>query len=385
MPGRERLISQRAKGFDMPVRWPPLFLALLLVTALAGCAVRPGPEVLSEVPAPAAGAKLVTVYVVTTRERAAPGGNVFTTGRAAAPNYAAFTISIPPGHRPGEIEWPLGAPDPARSFAIVQQSVLDRQTFERRIAAHGDRTRVGVFVHGFNQNFQEALFRLAQMSADADIAGVPILFAWPSEASFRGYVADREAVTFSRDALTGLLATLAQRRRADGVALVGHSMGGWLAVEALRQLRLTGRHAVLDRLDVVLSAPDIDTDVFRAQMAVIGRLPRPMVVLVSPDDRALSAASRIAGARPRIGTLDVGDPRVQEAALKANVQIVDISTLPASDPFRHDRYVNLATLYPRLRDSGAAGLEPRRAGAFIFDPLGLILGRAAAAPAPARP
>ncbi len=39
---------------------------------------------------------------------------------------------------------------------------------------------------------------------------------------------------------------------------------------------LTGRSATLNRLAVVLAAPDIDVDVFRAQMNVIGPLTPPM-------------------------------------------------------------------------------------------------------------
>src|SRR5690606_12372497 len=134
------------------------------------CGTRPGPEVLAPVAATVPGARTVTVYVATTRERAAPGQNVFTTGRADRLNYAEFTISIPPGHKAGEIEWPGGTPDPATSFVTIGHAVLDEATFRRRVAARTGRPRdVGVFVHGYNTNFQEALFRLAQLSADSQL------------------------------------------------------------------------------------------------------------------------------------------------------------------------------------------------------------------------
>jgi esterase/lipase superfamily enzyme len=373
--GDDFTIGSRSPFHSKGPLHPAILLVLLLLTVLPGCATRPGPEVL--VPqATAPGARLVTVYVATTRQRERPDMNVFTVGRAPALNYAEFTISIPPGHQAGRIEWPRGGSDPATSFTTVRQTILDRRTFERRIASQGrSQARAGVFVHGFNQNFQEALFRLAQLAADTDIDGVPILFAWPSEARVTGYTADKDAVTYSRDGLAELLSTLAQRRRTGELALIAHSMGGWLAVEALRQLRLTGRNAALDRLDVILAAPDIDVDVFRAQMAVIGPLRRPMTILVSPDDRALSASSRIAGDRPRIGALNVTDPRIQEAATRTNVRFVDISTVPASDRFNHDRFVHIAALYPELASTapGGAGRNLQRAGAFIFDSVGRTL------------
>lgn len=46
-------------------------------------------------------------------------------------------------------------------------------------------------------------------------------------------------------------------------------MGAWLTVEALRQLRLARNDAAINRLNVILAAPDIDVDVFRSQMEVI--------------------------------------------------------------------------------------------------------------------
>jgi esterase/lipase superfamily enzyme len=319
---------------------------------------------------------MVTVYVATTRARQSPEINVFTNGHDRTLNYAAFRISIPPEHRAGNIEWPTSMPDPALSFATVQQEVLDKRTFEHLIAARGGlRTpqKATIFVHGFNTNFQEALFRLAQMATDSDVGGAPVLFAWPSEAKLTGYVADKDAVTASRDQLAEVLTMLARDSGGAEVTVIAHSMGAWLTVEALRQLRLAHNDAVIGRLRVVLAAPDIDVDVFRTQMAVIGPLSPPMTVLVSRDDIALSVSSFIAGARPRLGMIDVDNPRVHEAAMKAKLDIVDVSSVKAPDGFRHDRFASLAALYPRLAASEVDGAGLRRAGAFVFNAVGATI------------
>lgn len=357
---------------------PSKLAALMLVGVLAGCAARPGPEVLIPSLTSVPGEKIATIYVATTRAREIPERNIFTDGRARQVNYAEFKISIPPVHRPGRIEWPNGTPDPATSFTTVQQSPLDEMTFEQRIAHHErrqDRPEVVVFVHGFNTNFQEALFRFAQMTADAKIGGAAILFAWPSEAKVTGYVADRDAVLYSRDQLVGLLTMLAQKPGLGKITVVGHSMGAWLTVEALRQLRLTGKNDVVNRLHVILAAPDIDVDVFRADMRVIGPMSPPMTLLVSRDDIALAVSRRIAGNRQRLGALNVDDPRIEEAALRAKLQIVDISNLKATDSFNHDRFVTLAAFYPRLAAAEADGTNPdlRQAGAFVFNTVGATL------------
>jgi esterase/lipase superfamily enzyme len=349
---------------------------LLLATVVAACATRPGPELLSPTQqASTPGARIVTLYVATTRTRQSPDSNVFTNGHSRQLNYAAFGISIPPDHRTGNIEWPASTPDPAVSFATVRQEVLDKPRFEQLTAARsGPRTalKASVFVHGFNTNFQEALFRLAQMAVDADVGGAPILFAWPSEAKLTGYLADKDAVTASRDQLAQVLATLARDPAIEDVTVIAHSMGAWLTVEALRQLRLAHNDAVISRLRIVLAAPDIDVDVFRTQMAVIGPLSPPMTVLVSRDDIALSVSSLIARERPRLGTINVDDPRVQEAAVKAKLEIIDVSSLKAPDRLRHDRFASLAVLYPRLA-AEADGAGMRRAGAFVFNAVGATI------------
>jgi esterase/lipase superfamily enzyme len=134
-------------------------------------------------------------------------------------------------------------------------------------------------------------------------------------------------------------------------------------------------------MKVILAAPDIDIDVFRSQLEVIGPLSPPMTLLVSRDDKALDLSRRIADARQRVGTIDVDDPRVQDGALRAKVQIVDISNLSATDPFNHDRYVSLSTIYRRLADTASRdpGGDLTRAGAFVFNTVGRTLSAPLAA------
>lgn len=306
-------------------------------------------------------ARTVSIYVATTRARKEPGQNLFTNERSLGLNYARFDISIPPGHKPANIEWPHGTPDPARHFVTVSSQAMSDAEFRAATARAAGRDRTArtfdaaVFVHGYNQSFQEALFRMAQMMADADVSGVPVLFAWPSEAAISGYAADRDAVLFSRDGLSRTLRLLAGTSGIRRIAVLGHSMGAALVAESVRQLRLTGDRATVAKLQVVLAAPDIDVDVFRSQLEVIGPLQPPMTVLVSPGDRALLISRIVSSERERIGSLDVSDPRVREAALKAHVDIVDISELPATDQFNHDRYVQLAALYSRLQDDRRRG------------------------------
>ncbi len=342
-------------------------VSLLLALVLTGCGTRPSSQVLKTVGMHDNGGKIVSVYVATTRSPDEHGLG-FSDGKARETHYLKYQISIPPSHKTGEIEYPEGSHDPAKSFVVISRKELTRPVIlaelrQRRAA----QQEVGVFVHGFNYSFQESLFRLAQMSVDSQMEGVPILFSWPSRAAVSGYVADKEAATYSRDALAGLLSDLAGIRFAKTVVF-GHSMGAWLTAESLRQLHLTGKQDALDRLTVVLAAPDIDMDVFRKQMESIGRLPTPMTILVSSDDRALKVSGLLAG-DTRVGELDVNNPEVASAAKRLNISIVDISELPPSDGLNHDRYVALASVYGQLSANGQPDAV-RRAGAFVFSAVG---------------
>jgi esterase/lipase superfamily enzyme len=340
-----------------------------LAVILPGCATRPGPEVLTPV-AIAPGVKTMQVYVATTRERQSSSENVFTANRANALNFAKFVISVPPNHKPGEIEMPTNPSDPQTSFAVVDQAVMSEADFQKAVAPQkADRRKkqkAFVFVHGFNNNFQESLFRLAQLQADAKIDGIPILFSWPSQAQVAAYATDQNAARYSRDYLMTLLAMLARSPGVEDILVVGHSMGGMLTADALQQLRAEGKNQVIARLGrVVLAAPDISAQTFRAQVQTIGPLKPPLLVLVSKDDGALRISSFLSGGGvPRTGSLDVNNAVVQEAALKAKVQVVDISHLESHDSLKHDQFVSVAVLYSRMQQT-----MPNRtsAGTFVLN------------------
>jgi esterase/lipase superfamily enzyme len=123
---------------------------------------------------------------------------------------------------------------------------------------------------------------------------------------------------------------------------------------------------VLDRLTVLLAAPDIDADVFRTQTRVIGKMKHPITILVAGDDRALAVSKYISASTQRVGTLDVRDPKVQAAAVEAGVELIDISQIEATDSSHHSRFVDAKQLFPALT-ANAQKKSIGQAGAFVFD------------------
>jgi esterase/lipase superfamily enzyme len=345
------------------------FIILLLLTT-AGCAPRPGAQALAVVPRSETALMQVTINVASIRARDATTGS-YSDARASVLSYETFTISIPPTHKVTQIEWPKSTPDVQTSFVVTDRKILPNLSISNSHRAAGKRD-ILIFVHGYNYTFAESLFRLAQVAADGNLEEMPILFAWPSAASVLGYVADKDAVTYSRDDLVEVLVDVAADPAVGNITLFGHSMGGWLVTEALRQLRLSGQDKVISRLgNVVLAAPDIDLDVFHRQLQTIGTLTPPMTLLVSPDDRALRLSDWLAGSRGRVGTTDATDPRVQTLAAANGVRVIDISNVDALDPSNHNRFAALMKVLPRPTKSIFPSLA--HAGAFILEPIGATL------------
>jgi len=351
-------------------------LPLVMLLALTGCGDRPPADVLAprQVPdAAAPGAQRITAYAVTTRRRDPLRPYAFGSERAVEPHDASFTVSVPPAHVAGAIEWPDGPPDTQKHFVTVRQQILSRETLLQQLRSDDCGGSVGVFVHGYNHSFQEALFRLVQMSADAQVRECALLFSWPSSARAIDYMGDRDSADYSRQALADLMTDLVQEPRLEAVTIFAHSMGARLTMESLRQLRQSGEDNVLDRLEVILVAPDIDLDLFREQVEVVGSMKTPLAVLVAPDDQALRLSQRLSGNRPRLGTLRVGDPRVSAAAEAAGIQIIDIGDIPATR-LAHDRYVALARLH-QDRDGPHEQPQLGSTGTFVFDAIGRTLDR----------
>ncbi len=344
------------------------------VIIVSGCVSRPTTEVLQPVSLKNDPGKKIGILAVTNRDRTRKN-NAFGTGWAADVHYDRFVFSIPPDRTDTTINYPGKKPDPKSQFIVTNRETLSQgQLVQDAIMSAKSDGTVAVFVHGYNYSYQEALFRTAQMSADAVTISPPILFSWPSAASVTGYLADKDAALYSRTQLDSLLKALAKTPKIKRVVLFAHSMGGFLSMEVARQLKLEGRDDVLAKLQIVLAAPDIDVDVFKSQLHDIGRIPNPVTLLVSKSDNALSISSFVSGERPRIGLLDINDPLIQEAAKAERLTVIDISSLQSSDGLGHDRYASLAKFSGDLVKAEAQmRANGHNVGAFVFDAAGAAI------------
>jgi esterase/lipase superfamily enzyme len=341
---------------------------------LTACATRPETGFLNPVAETAAGATDHTLLVATTRERDVRPGTLYNGERGRPLGYAAVTVSIPQGHAAGEIEWPLNLPgNPKTDFVVRQAGYLEgEKEFIRTLNAQlakrprGSR-KVLLFIHGYNTMFAEGLYRFAQVVHDSESVAVPVLFTWASRGKLGAYVYDTNSATTARDDLEHTVRLLFASD-ADQVNILAHSMGNWVTVEALRQIKISGRPPPMAKLgSIFLADADIDMDVFKSQMRRFGKPGKPFYVVISRDDKALQVSDLIAGGTGRLGS----DQNVEElAALGATV--IDLSDLKATDPSNHSKFAQIADVAPQLTAVLARGVGAKPAPGRQMD--GGVLG-----------
>jgi esterase/lipase superfamily enzyme len=313
---------------------------------LVGCASRPVGN-LVEVSAVAPGTTTVDMLVATTRAPVVePAGVMFGGERTHGLRFADIAVSIPPdsARQIGEIQWPAHPPgDPAVNFVTRRAEILDlkeaKSDFDRRLAQSKTK-HVLVFVHGYNTRFEEAVYRFAQIVHDSGADVVPVLYTWPSRGQALSYFYDRESANYGRDGLEAVLQALVDDKGVRDIAILAHSLGNFVAVEALRQMAIRERGLPAKITDMMLASPDIDVDVFRRQIAEIEHDDKspPITLFVSQDDKALSLSRFIAGDEPRLGAVDPTASPYREILEKARVHVVDLTQVNADDRFNHEKF-----------------------------------------------
>lgn len=223
---------------------------------------------------------------------------------------------------------------------------------------HTDRKEVLVFVHGYNNEFDDAAIRMAQTWHFGGRLGVPIVFTWPAgSGGLKGYAYDRESGEFAVVHLKMLLWALANNPKVDRVHLISHSRGTDVASTALRELHGEIRGYQMGMIDVpwmgmrnaqaavegsfddvpptwqflkletlVLAAPDLDLDVFIQRFfgENVIRAAHRTVIYFSESDKAIGLADWLFRSRRRVGAMRMSDFKPEIRPLFARITSLDL-------------------------------------------------------------
>ena len=284
------------------------------------------------------------MLVATTRTRSAIPGEMFTGERGLTPAFADITVSIPPKNRrkEGEVVWPKRLPaNPATDFATLKADELTPDAAKKWLSASVKKSpdrSVLVFIHGFNNRFEDSVYRFAQIVHDSGVHSAPVLVTWPSRGSVLAYGYDRESTNYTRNALENLFQYLARDPEVKDVSILAHSMGNWLALESLRQMAIRNGRLPAKFRNVMLAAPDVDVDVFRSQIADMGKQHPQFTLFVSRDDRALALSRRVWGDIPRLGSIDPEQAPYKKELEENKIMVIDLTKIKVSDDLNHSKF-----------------------------------------------
>lgn len=274
---------------------------------------------------------------------------------------------------------------------------MEEERFDALVAqwaAGGQRDAV-VFVHGYNNTFEDAVLRLGQAWHAGGRAGVPIVYTWPAgSGGLKGYAYDRESGEFTIVHLKMLLWALVRCPHIDRIHIISHSRGTDVATTALREINAEVRGALgfglvaseivrgeslrapvagaaptyeyLKLETLILAAPDLDLDVFIQRFFGENLLQaaRRTIVYFSKDDDALGLADWLFRSRRRLGALRVDDIQPQARAMMANLNSFEAINARVTGFTSHSYILQhpaaLSDVIMVLRDGRSPGAEHGR-------------------------
>ncbi|NHZ82652.1 alpha/beta hydrolase [Massilia sp. CCM 8695] len=217
--------------------------------------------------------QLVPVFFQTTRTKT---GNddpqaYFGTQRAGASSYGVSYVSVPRQRESGTIPHASilkldFSTDPNHHVILKEISLYDgRAGFLKAI---GERMNASarkeslVYIHGFNQSFQDGMETAGMLAVDLEIDGSVVSYAWPSKKNVLKYVADMDEsnALINKEALKDLLVDVSSSVGAKSVYVIAHSMGNRLLLEALQLLPSSGEKRRFD--SVIFASPDVESKEF---------------------------------------------------------------------------------------------------------------------------
>lgn len=241
--------------------------------------------------------------------------------------YGTAEVSIPRGHRRGRLErpslWKLQLSEDPEKHVVVRTCVEhDRAMWqlvaEERLKECGTSSAL-VFIHGFNVGFDEAIRHAGQIGWDLQFDGLVTAFSWGSCAEPLDYLADETSARLSASRLANFLHVLRHDVGVAQVNIIAHSMGNLVLLEALKQFPTSQGEIVLEQ--VVLAAPDVDADEFKAAQRFLSGKARQYTLYGSETDRALLLSKKIRKDYPRAGD---GGPNI---VVVGGVDTVDASSV----------------------------------------------------------
>ena len=301
---------------------------------------------------PGAQFSLVPVFYGTNRKPAGGAARVsYSSAEGKDLSLGLAMVTVPNSHVVPQLErpWELRVPgteivlsfetqDPAKHFTLKSIETLSQDQFlarakERVAAAKTYKGQALVFVHGFYNTFDDALYRTAQIAYDLQFDGGAFMYSWPSAGTLDAYRTDRPKAKAAGAKLRAFLTLVAKQTGATRVSVIAHSMGNLPLMEALDETVPFAGPSPSGNIDeVVLAAPDIGRKEFTTLVDHMRRVRGGITLYAASNDVALEASRTFFSGEPRAGDSGYGGP-----LLLPRVDTID-ATRASTQFFRLNHY-----------------------------------------------
>jgi len=328
---------------SLPGRFRRIAVTLPVILALSACGGHvTGVMQPLNLAAEPKGNAVVDMLVATSRLPSDNPATLFSGERSVQPSITDVAVSIPSdkARAAGTVQWPKKLPpNPETDFAVVRvQPVATVQEGHDWVRRHSAGGHAMVFIHGFNNTYEDSVFRFAQIVHDSGADVTPVLFTWPSRAKVFDYNYDKESTNYSRTSLENLLKALVEDKNVKDITILAHSMGTWLAMESIRQMAIRDGTLPKKIENVILASPDIDVDVFARQWTELGAKKPNFTIFVSQDDRALALSRYISGDVQRLGQINPAEEPYKSKLEAAGITVVDLTKVKSTDRLNHGKF-----------------------------------------------
>ncbi len=282
-------------------------------------------------------------------------------------------VTVPKAHQVPNVErpWALTIPylnitlyqekeDPKKHFTMKEIRELSREELlalvRERLGKSVDyKDHALVFVHGFNNTFDAAVFRTAQIAYDLKFDGAPFHYSWPSkgELGATDYSYDRESAGQSEPYFRAFMEMVVKETGAKHISVVAHSMGNQLLLATLRSLKPSMPEGVTLN-QIILAAPDVDRDAFEFLAKEVMGISRGITLLAAGNDRALEISRRFWGGVPRAGDVPEAGPVIVQG-----VDTIDITAMStAMFALNHSGFAEKTALLEDIQHLIQTGQRP---------------------------
>jgi len=219
--------------------------------------------------------------------------------------------------------------DPEQQASYDQSTSTMKESIVKRLKASNHKDII-LYVHGFNNSFEDAVLDINDVWHFSGRHGVPIAYTWPSgEGNLLGYFTDRESGEYTVYHLKETVRILSSMPEVENIHILAHSRGTDITTTALRELvieaRASGKNPqeTLKIRNLIMAAPDLDYGVVTQRLIAekFGPAIGKITIYMNQGDSALGIAQTLMKG-VRFGRLTAQKQTDREAQIFQNIRNV---------------------------------------------------------------